>query len=302
LTDHENQTEKKKGLGKRVAAKIADKTLDRLIGKLDDKDRRAAAKRVDRLRKKNPESTTEEIAQLLVKRKCRRAAVVGAVTAAPATIPGLGTLTSLVLGSTVDLALTAGLQAELVLELAACHGVEMSPSEERSTILVVTGIGAGANKLLEKAGSRIASKASEQLAKKSVARSLPVIGIGAAAGTNMVATYVVGRRAISYFALGPERMEDWGEALRAASGIDERRLVSWMGEAGENTRTLLGNGVRASRDGIITVARSTGELVIGSASRAGGVLGKAVGRVSGLFGKGGREGRMEPVDAQKKSD
>ena len=287
MPDNENRT--KQGFG----ARMAEKTLDRLIGKLDEKDRRAAAERVTELREKHPEADNAGIANLLIKRKCRRAAVVGAVTAVPATIPGLGTLTSLVLGSTVDLALTAGMQAELVLELAACYEVAMTPSEERSTILLVTGLGAGANKLLESAGRRVAAKASERLAEKSVARSLPVIGIGAAAGANMVTTYAIGRRAISYFSLGPDRMEDWSEALRAVSGLDERRLVTWMSEAGESARSLIGDGARSSRDKVITVAKSTGELVMDGASRASDVFGRAVGRVSRLFRKG-TETRGEP--------
>jgi hypothetical protein len=276
LPNNDNKTETKRGFG----ARVADKALDRLIGKLDEKDRRAAAKRVEKLRVKNPAADTQTIADLLIKRKCRRTAVVGAITAAPATIPGLGTLTSLVLGSSVDLAISAGLLAELVLELAACHGVQMSPSEERAAILMVTGLGAGANKLVQSAGRRVAGKASERLAQKSVARALPVIGIGAAAGANMVSTYLIGRRANAYFVYGPDRAEDWGESLRAVTGVDERKMVSWMNEAAESTRTLLGNRARASRDAVITVAQSSGALVVEQASRARRLLWRAGNRLS----------------------
>ena len=302
-TDSPAPEEKKKSLAARATSRAVDGILDRVIGKLDDKDRLAAAKRVAKQRKKNPEATPEELARLMIRRKCRRTAVVGAVTAAPAAIPGLGTLTSLVLGSTVDLALTAGLQAELVLEIACCYGVEMTASEERSVILMVTGVGVGANQLIEKAGRQIAAKASEQLAKKSVARSVPLIGMGAAAGTNTVTTYAIGRRAISYFALGEERMESWAEALRAVTGVDERKLVGWMSEAGEGARDLVGSGLRGTRDQVITVARSTGDLVVTGATKAGSALRKAGGAIAGgaasvrrFFGKKSGEDTPSPGD------
>jgi len=257
------------------ALSTLDRALDRFVGSLDDKDRRAAIDRVAELRRKHPQADAHELVRQLIRRKCRRTAVIGAVTAAPSVVPGLGTVTSLVLGTSVDLALTAGLQAELVLEVAAVFEVSMTPAEERAAILAIVGLGLGANQLLEVTGRKLAARASERLAGKAVARSLPLIGMGAAAGTNAATTYAIGRRAIGYFALGPDRMEDWGEALRAVSGVDERALVGWMSEAAEGTRALVGDGVRGAGNQVITIAGATGDLILSGASRATSGLKKA---------------------------
>ena len=275
--------EEKKGLAMRMAGKTVDAVLDRVIGSLDEKDRKAAAKRVKKMRGKNPEATPEELAALLIKRKCKRTAAVGAITAMPATIPGLGTITAMVFGSAVDLAITAGMQAELVLEIALCFNVTMSPAEERTAILMTTGVSSGAKQVMKKAGQKIAEKASEQLAKKSIARALPVIGMGAAAGVNMAITYTIGRRAIGYFQLGPDRMEDWAETARALTGVDEREMVNWLSEAGESSRKLVGDGLSSARDKVITVAKSSGELVVDSVSTAGDWIKRAGNAAMGLF-------------------
>jgi hypothetical protein len=64
-------------------------------------------------------------------------------------------------------------------------------------------------------GTEIAEHATQRLLQKSLVRAIPVIGVGASAGTNILFTYVIGRRARSYFRLGPEAVDEWGESLRA---------------------------------------------------------------------------------------
>ena len=82
--------------------------------------------------------------------------------------------------------------------------------KRRNVVLVVTGVSAGANQLLTKAGREISRQASEQLALKSVSKALPVLGVAASAASNTLSTYIIGQRAKAYFSLGPEAIEDWG--------------------------------------------------------------------------------------------
>lgn len=207
-----------------LAARALNAALRKVTKNLSKADRQAAHQRVENLRRKNPKLDQDALVDMLIARKARRAGAIGAVTSAPATIPGVGTMASLILGSTVDLSMTMTLQAELVLEIAYAYDVEMSPREEGGSILLVAGFGVGANHVAKRAGALIAAKAGEQFAKKSLARALPVISMGAAAGNNMATTYLVGRRAKAWFAQGDARPDTPGDAVRSLTGLSSNKV------------------------------------------------------------------------------
>ena len=80
--------------------------------------------------------------------------------------------------------------------------------------------------------------------------------ITASAGANVLATYVVGKRADAYFSLGPGAMQDPSEIVRAVSGVDERNLINWTAEGARSTGNAIRNGA---------VATGRGAVVVGSA-------------------------------------
>jgi hypothetical protein len=123
--------------------------------------------------------------------------------------------------------------------------------------------------LSRKAGEKAAAKIAEKYALKSVVKFLPVIGIVASAGTNVLATYVIGRRAEAYFRLGPEAVGSWTDSLRTLSGVDERDIRTWISNGGKTTGTA-----------IVTGARKVG----GSGKAAGGAVAAGTGRVVETFG------------------
>lgn len=243
--------------------------MNRVVNAINDADEEAAAQRVHSLRQKHPNASQEELTEALTKQKCIQAGVVGAVTSGASIIPGLGTLASLTFGVAADIGMTFRLQAELVLELSALYEHQLDAAEKRNVVLLVTGISAGANQMLGKIGTEIAEEATERLVQKSVTRAIPVLGVAASAGTNILTTYIIGRRAQAYFSLGPEAVGSWSESLRAISGVDERKLAEWLSEAVEFGWQLANSSLDNVAGAVIVVGKSAGELIIVGAGKAG---------------------------------
>ncbi|MEM7802757.1 MAG: hypothetical protein AAF633_26440 [Chloroflexota bacterium] len=236
--------------------------LRQITNVISSADTDAAAKTVDALRTEKPEATTEEIVDLLIRRKCMQTGSVGAVTSGAAIIPGIGTISAITFGVAADIGMTFKLQAELTLEIAYAYERELTENEKRQIILGITGMSAGFNTGLQKAGQQIATKATAQLAQRSVVKAIPFIGVAASAGTNMATTYLIGQRAKAYFSQNPEAVDGWGETVRTLSGVDERKLVSWMGETTENSWQLISGSTHAMTDTVLVTGRSTGKALL----------------------------------------
>ena len=207
---------------------------------------------------------------------------VGAVTSGAAMIPGLGTLVSLTFGVAADIGVTFKMQAELVIEIASVYERKLTPAEKRNVVMLVTGLSAGASQALRKAGGRIAEKAGERLAQKSVTKAIPVLGVAASAGTNILFTYAIGQRAQAYFSLGPEAVGDWGENLRALTGVDERVVAGWLTETTERSWQLVSESAQNAAGAVIVAGKSAGEVVVVGAGKAGeAIAGVGQGIVSG---------------------
>ena len=239
---------------------------------INDVDEEAAARRVKRLGESRPGASAEDLVEALVKQKCMQTGAVGLITSGAAIVPGLGTLLALTFGVAADIAWTFKLQAELVLEIAALYKHRLSPADRRNTVLLVTGVSAGADQVLRKAGQRIAEEVSERLTQKSITKAIPVIGVAASAGTNILFTYVIGQRAQAYFSLGPEAVGDWAESLRAVTGMDERKIAGWLTETTERSWALVGKSVQNGTDAVIVAGKSAGEVVAVTAGKAGGAI------------------------------
>ncbi len=270
---------------------IVNNMLEHAAQVIDKTDEQAAAQRVAELRQARPGATTEELVEILVKHKAIRTGAVGAVTSGAAVIPGLGTITVLTFGIAADIGMTFNLQAELVLEIAAVYQYPLNSTEKRNVVLLVTGVSAGANQVLSRTGTRIAQKTTERLAEKAVIKAIPVLGVAASAGTNILSTYVIGQRARAYFELGPEAVGDWAASARAVSGIDERKLIAWLAESTEHSWTLVKEQAHNAAGATIVVSKSAGNLVVkgsGVAARATVNAGKRTG--AGIAIGAGRAG------------
>lgn len=274
---------KEKGQAKSQSSGIMDEVMDRITKAISHADEAAAAERVDTLRASRPEATTAELVKLLIRQKCLQTGAVGAVTSGASMIPGLGTMVSLTFGVAADIGLTFKMQAELVLEIAAAHGHQLSPTEKRNAVLIVTGISSGANKLLEKAGEQIAKKATERLAEKSITKAIPVLGVAASAGSNILSTYIIGQRANAYFSLGREAVGGWSESVRAITGVDERVVMGWLTETTERSWRLINSSAQSAVGAVIVAGQSAGEVIVISASKVSEILsGASQGVIQGI--------------------
>lgn len=247
----------------------ADKLLHRLIKVVNDVDLTAAEERVYLLKQKNEDASTDVLIRELIQNKCRQTATVGAATAGIGLLPGVGTIAALVFGTAADIGATFRLQAELVLEIASLYQHRLDDQEKQRLVLLITGLSAGTAALTRKLGQQTGLKLGEKFAEKSFLKALPVIGVIASAGTNVLSTYIIGQRADAYFRLGEDGLQSWAESLRAITGVDEREIGQWLSEGGRTTTSLLAGGTeRASQAG-----KQAGLMVIEQAQK-GAALGK----------------------------
>lgn len=215
---------------------------------IDSVDSTAAVVRVEAAKKKYSQLDQAALARRLIRDKALQTGAVGATTSAAGTIPGLGTLASATLGVTADVVATFRLQVELVMELAHLMGYEMSRTERRTAILAITGLGAGLDTAVKAVGTRVIARLGGEYAERAILKALPVIGILASAGVNVLATQVVGDRALAYFS-----GQQLGEFTRDLTEVspEEENLVERLWRGGQRqARTLAGQitpTVRAAR-------------------------------------------------------
>jgi hypothetical protein len=210
-------------------------------------------------------SLRQELAQKLISLKCQKTGTVGAVTAGASLVPGIGTAAALTLGTAADIGVTFKMQAELVLEVAAVYDYPLSEDEKKRLVMVITGISAGSTMLARRAGQNIALKTGERFAGRTVLKAIPVVGMIASAGTNVLSTYIIGQRADAYFRLGPDAVGSWADSVRAVSGVDERKIGGWLAESSKTTGAAIA-------DGASKVAGSVGA----GAKKAGGTTQRGV--------------------------
>jgi hypothetical protein len=246
----------------------ANAVMKTLFNVVSDVDLAAAARRVQQLKAKYPDTGRRDLAQILIREKCQRTGAVGAVTSGAGLVPGLGTAAAVTLGVAADIGATFKLQAELVLEIAAVYEYPLSEQEKERLVLLITGISAGTSALTRRAGQTVTVKVGEKVAEraigKTVLKALPVVGVIASAGTNVLSTYIIGQRADAYFRLGPEAVGSWTDSLRTVTGLDERKLGSWLAEGGRNAGQIVSAGVERAGE----AGRVAGGAIVAGASRA----------------------------------
>ncbi len=176
-------------------------------------------------RQKNKKASLESIAHAVtrefISKSAIRAARAGGLTSIPATIPGLGTLGTVLIGATVDLAYVIKLQVELCYAISVAYHVEMEEEELKAVTLAILGFSGTTQALkgltagiLKNSVDKIAegyltkgiSKASAEVAERMIPRLLgraykliPLLGIPLGASINAFSTMMVGKRAKRYF-------------------------------------------------------------------------------------------------------
>lgn len=266
--------------GNPTALAAVDNVMRSLVGTIEEKHIVAAERRVESLRSRHPQAAPDHLADMVIRQKCIDTGAVGLASSIPGLIPGVGSMIVVSAGLMVDIRKTMEMQKELVLELAAIYDRAVTPADRRNLLLLVTGVDSG-NKLIAKAGSEAAAKVATRLSSKALSKALPVAGIVTSSAVNVVSTYLVGRRAQAYLRADPALANDWDNALRTLSGVDERELSRWLlasldqaqgglaasmqriggavGSAGRGVASSAGNFMAGQRDRLLRRPRPSGE-------------------------------------------
>jgi hypothetical protein len=298
-----------------VARSVADKVLRYAVKRLSDINPDQAVMRVQELKCKHPELSETELIEKLIKAKCQKTAAVGAITSAASIIPGLGTMLSLTIGYAVDIRSTLKLQSELVLEIAEASGHQLTPNERNEVLLAVTGLSTGISRLSSRAVKGVSHKVGEMTAQKWLTKAIPAIGMAASASTNVLSTYIIGKRADAYFMRGPEALGDLKSNLRALSGVDERKIARWISESSRGVAKASANAgnsiVKGGKIGLGRVAdagRKAGKVISGTADKVAGtgkVTGKAIAsgadKATGMISIAGRIAKDKVGDKAAKT-
>lgn len=266
------------------------KLMQETVETVTHADEQEAVIRVQKLREKSPTATADELAETLIRNKCMQAGAIGAVTASPTMIPGIGTVVALTFGTAVDIGMMYKLQGELVYELIDLYAPDLPSDHKNNVLMIVTGIGIGANRVISQSGQEIAADATSRLASRFsgvasrevaaevtedaaaglLAKSVStVLGVATAAGINVITTYMIGRRTQAYLKQGPEAMEDWTASLRTVIGVDERKLVAWLMEATRTSWQLIHHQSSNLGTKLAAVGQSAKELYIIQADKTG---------------------------------
>lgn len=219
---------------------------------MKDVDIKLATQRVAKLSAKH-QLQDDALVEQLIWIKARQAGLVGAATSAAALVPGLGVVAAFMIGAAADFNATLRLQSELVMEIAAARGKQLQPDEARKALFVVAGLNLGAEQLVHQMSRKLVTQLGERFASRTLVKAIPFVGVAVSAATNLVMTYLIGKRADAYFRLGEAHVGDWPESLRALTVIDEHRLLAELNavliETGQSIRNRLQQlGARAGKD------------------------------------------------------
>jgi hypothetical protein len=106
---------------------------------------------------------------------------------------------------------------------------------------------------------KVGEKAAERAVAKTALKALPIVGVIASAGTNVLSSYIIGQRADAYFRLGPEAVGTWSDSLRAITGVDERRITRWVAESGKAAGQMVTVGAGKVAETVGSGAQKAGQ-------------------------------------------
>ena len=203
--------------------------------------RSAPAKRSTRIAAK-PTPDAEFLA--LLRKQCLSAASVGALTAAGELIPGLSRVLGLVFGELLDAKVLANIQRHLIEKTFAIYGLELPKPVHEVLVGRVQMIGTSASVAGDALVRVLLKRTVGQFGTFVAARVVPLTSIASSAFANAMVTYAVGKRAQAVAKLRDAPITGMPDALRAFSGVDERRVLDWTVEAMKSSFALVSDTLR----------------------------------------------------------
>jgi hypothetical protein len=179
----------------------------------------------------------------LLRAKCLRAASVGALTAAGESVPGLGRLLGLVFGELLDAQLLAKIQRDLVEETFALYELKLPPVLHRNLVRKIQVVGVGASAAGDALARATLKRVLGRVGSMVASRVIPLTAIATSALSNAVITYTIGKRAQAVARLRDAPLRGVPDAVRAFTGVDERRVYAWTVAALKNALRLTGRSL-----------------------------------------------------------
>lgn len=168
---------------------------------------------------------------LMLQTTCMKAGSAAAISAITTRIPLLGRLAPVLIGSVVETMSIARIHQTLVRETIELYDLELSELEEKGVILLATAGNLGAQQLSKAMTEQLVRQLGGRYLSVFTTRALPIATLMSEIAAAIASTYAVGKRAQALCNLPGTGARNLGELLRGLSGIDQRRLLGWTGEA-----------------------------------------------------------------------
>jgi uncharacterized protein (DUF697 family) len=175
----------------------------------------------------------------LLRKQCLSAASVGALTAAGELIPGLSRVLGLVFGELLDAKVLANIQRHLIEKTFAIYGLELPKPVHEVLVGRVQMIGTSASVASDAILRALLKRSVGQFGTYVAVRIVPLTSIASSAFANAMVTYAVGKRAQAVAKLRDAPITGMPDAVRAFSGVDERRVLDWTVEAMKSSFALV---------------------------------------------------------------
>ena len=153
--------------------------------------------------------------------------MIGACTAATESLPGLGKALGMVFGELVDAEMLAVTQRELIEATFRLYGLRLPAALQNTLVRKVQLFGTGASVVGDALGRNLLHRLLRRAGGMVTRRMVPVAAIVSSALANASVTYAIGKRAQAAARLPQASIADMPDAMRAFTGIDERRIAAW---------------------------------------------------------------------------
>ncbi len=177
----------------------------------------------------------------LLRRKCVRAASIGALTAGAESVPGLGRALGFLFGELVDATMLSNVQRDLVEETFALYRYKLPDAVQSTLVDKIHIVGAGASVAADTAIRTMLKRNLGRAGNLLTHRLMPLAPVVTSALTNAAVTYTVGKRAQAVAKFGASPDEGIPDVLRAFTGVDERRVYAWSMDAIRQSTGALSN-------------------------------------------------------------
>jgi len=189
----------------------------------------------------------------LLRRKCTRAALTGALTAAIEAIPGLGRVLGFVFGEVLDAKFLARVQRELVEDTFVLYSLKLPSPLHSELIERVQTVGASASIAGDMLVRGVLRRLAGRVGGVVTRRFVPLVGIVSSAVSNASVTYAIGKRAQAVAKWKDSPITGMPDVVRAFSGVDERRVLDWSVDAVKTSLSMIGDALRR----MVRIGKST---------------------------------------------